>query len=538
MNAAFEPSADTASSHSHPACIPADESERLNALRRLKLLDSAPAESFDTVTRLASVAMRLPIVLVSLVDAERQWFKSRVGLEVTETPRKVSFCAYAVFERQPFIIRDATQDARFAANPLVTGPPFIRSYLGIPLYTRDRYPIGTLCGIDRQPREFGAVEIDTMSDFARIVEVFLHARELSAKTEGVLQYAMERERLFRETFEQAAVGIVHVSLNGAVLRINQRACDMLGYSHAELHAAHSFVEITHPDDAPANIEEFKRTLAGEIDSYRLELRFRRKDGVHFWAQLSVALKRTAKGRPDYAIVVIEDISERKQAQAELVQARDSLQEQVALQTCKLQESNAALLESNARLAADSVTDYLTGLPNRRIFSTRSEAAAREFRASNACYGLILMDLDDFKRINDEFGHDTGDEVLRAMGEILAGEMREPTDLAARLGGEEFAVLCQGELNEETLSNVAERIRAQIHKACFETAKGMLRFTASFGLALSQAGDASWKTIYGRADAALYEAKASGKDRVAFGRTYAKGSTQRLRTMRIASPGHD
>ncbi len=327
---------------------------------------------------------------------------------------------------------------------------------------------------------------------------------------------------------------MHVSLSGAVLRINQRACDMLGYSAAELRTL-SFMDLTHPDDVLVNIREFRRTLAGEIDSYRLEQRFERKDGGHLWAYLSVALKRTASGQPDHAIVVIEDIAERKQAQAALLLARDSLQEQVALQTRKLQEANAALLESNARLSAETVTDYLTGLANRRIFSTRSEAAAQAFRASGISYGLILMDLDDFKRINDDFGHDIGDEVLRAMGSILPAALRESTDLAARLGGEEFAVLCQGAWDEAALHGLAERIREQINKAVIETPRGTLRFTSSFGLALSQSGDADWKTIYGRADEALYEAKTAGKNRVAFGNTYTKGSTLRLKALRAAPP---
>jgi diguanylate cyclase (GGDEF)-like protein/PAS domain S-box-containing protein len=481
-------------------CMPPDEAERLAALRRLQLLDSAPAESFDTVTRLASTALRLPIVLVSLVDAERQWFKSRVGLEVAETPRQISFCAHAVYERRPFIITNAARDPRFLNNPLVTGPPHIRAYLGIPLYTRDRYPVGTLCGIDDQPREFGEREIAMMSDFAKIIEVFLHAKELSARTDSVLQYAMERERLFRETFEQAAVGIVHVSLTGAVLRINQRACDMLGYSQAELRNL-TFMDITHPEDVLVNIREFRRTLAGEIDRYRLEQRFERKQGDYLWATLSVALKRTAAGQPDYAIVVIDDLSERKQAQAALALAGD--------------------------------TDPLTGLPNRRIFSERSEAAAVAFRADGVGYGLILMDLDDFKLINNEYGHDVGDDVLRAVGSLLLTEMQGREDLAARLGGAEFALLCHGALHEETLRKLAERIRSAINALVFDAAKGPLRVTASFGVALSRPEDTDWKTLYGRADAALYEAKAYGKDRVAFGQTHAREATLRLRALPAA-----
>src|SRR5271156_5575861 len=103
------------------ACIPFDESQRLAALCNLGLLDSAPSESFDRVTRIAAELLFVPIVLVSLVDANRQWFKSKVGIATAEILRDISFCAHAVFSRQPLIIPDATKDARFAANPLVTG---------------------------------------------------------------------------------------------------------------------------------------------------------------------------------------------------------------------------------------------------------------------------------------------------------------------------------------------------------------------------------------------------------------------------------
>ena len=517
--------------------IPPDETERLDALRRLNLLDSGPAEVFDTVTRLASLALRVPIVLVSLVDANRQWFKSKVGLEVCETPRDISFCAHAVYERHPLVIGDAAQDPRFAGNPLVTGPPHIRSYLGIPLYTRDRFPIGTLCSIDRQPRNFGDTEVALMSDYAKIIEAFLHAKELATKSEGVLQYAMERERLFRETFEQAAVGIVHVSLRGDVLRVNQRACDMLGYTPAELRGL-TFLGVTHPDDVKLNVREFRRALAGEIDSYRIEQRFRCKDGHHLWALLSVALKRLPSGQPDHSIVVIDDISARKQAEAVLLMSRDSLQQQVTTQTQKLQESHDGLLACNAKLAADSGTDHLTGLPNRRSFSGRSEQAARAYATSGAPYGLVLMDLDNFKHINDEYGHDVGDEVLRAMGVLLLRQTRGSADLAARLGGEEFAVLCCGSLDENSLRGLAERIRNQILKTTFNTSKGVLRFTSSFGLSLSQPDDADWNTLYGRADAALYEAKAAGRDRIVFGDAYCQGATARVKALTTESSGLD
>jgi diguanylate cyclase len=597
MRAAFE-SADAAM---HDEGVPADEAERLVSLHRLGLLDTLPSPAFDGVTRLAAAALRVPLLLVSLVDQNRLWFKSRVGLTLRETSRRGSFCSQAILQRQPLIVRDASTD--FADNLLVHGPSRIRAYLGIPLYTRDRQPVATLCAMDTEVRDFGEVEVVVLSEFAKIAEELLASQEVASKSDGVLQYAMEREKLFRETFEQAAVGIVHTSLHGAILRTNQRACGMLGYSAAELREL-SFRHLTHPEDFAANVNEFKRALAGEIDSYRLEQRLRCKDQRYLWAAVSVTLKRTASRQPDYSIVVVDDLSAQKQTELEALKVRDAAQDKLVQQQLKLKEAaealegsqralaesqsslketqnslqdarqalaesqeallstqetlhsaqealhsnqqalldaqamqreaQAALQSSNAKLAAESATDALTVLPNRRTFSRRSEQAAQALRNSKKPYGLILLDLDGLKQINDEYGHDVGDEVLRSLGNILNSQLRNSSDMAARLGGDEFGILCFGDINEQTLHDVAERIHTQIGKEPLATPKGLLRFAGSFGLALSMPDDPDWKTLYGRADAALREAKAAGKDRISFGRSQSKNATARLRALSVPS----
>jgi PAS domain S-box-containing protein len=156
-----------------PAAIPADESERLAALYAMNILDTAPTPALDTVTRLASSTLCVPVVLVSLVDEKRQWFKSRVGLDAPQTGRDESFCAHAVFDRRPLIVRDAALDPRFAGNPLVVGPLHYRAYMGVPLFTRNGQAIGALCAIDVRPREFADADLATLRGFAVIVEEFL-----------------------------------------------------------------------------------------------------------------------------------------------------------------------------------------------------------------------------------------------------------------------------------------------------------------------------------------------------------------------------
>jgi GAF domain-containing protein len=155
--------------------IPDNEQARLAALRKLVILDTPPTETLDQVTRTCARMLRVPITLVSLVDENRQWFKSRVGLDAQETPRDVSFCGHVVAANQPLIVSDACTDPRFDDNPLVTGGPRLRAYLGVPVHSPDGLPIGTLCAADHRPREFTPDEIEAMVRMGRLVSRLLGA---------------------------------------------------------------------------------------------------------------------------------------------------------------------------------------------------------------------------------------------------------------------------------------------------------------------------------------------------------------------------
>ena len=147
-----------------------DEADRLAELRSLGLLDSAPDERFDRITRMAQRVFDVPIALVSLIDEDRQWFKSRQGLDAPETPRSAAFCAHAIAGDGVMVVEDAWEDERFAGNPLVVGEPQIRFYAGAPIAGPDGHPLGTLCVIDREPRTLEAGERRTLEDLAEMVE--------------------------------------------------------------------------------------------------------------------------------------------------------------------------------------------------------------------------------------------------------------------------------------------------------------------------------------------------------------------------------
>lgn len=166
--------------------IPADEQTRLETLRALRLLDTAPEERFDRLTRLAKRMFGVPISLVSLVDTNRQWFKSRQGLDACETSREVSFCGHAILGDDVLLIPDARNDTRFADNPLVVNDPNIAFYAGCPLRVTNGSKIGTLCLIDREPREFSEEDIGLLRDLAAMAEQEIAAVQLSTLDELTL----------------------------------------------------------------------------------------------------------------------------------------------------------------------------------------------------------------------------------------------------------------------------------------------------------------------------------------------------------------
>ena len=162
---------------------PENEEARLKTLCSLNILDSDAEERFDRLTRLAKRMFSVPIALVCLIDEQRQWFKSCVGLNVRETPRDISFCGHAIFNEKLFVIEDASKDERFADNPLVLESPYIRFYAGYPLHFMDGSCLGTLCIIDTQPRTMDKEDIEALKDLAELAERELAAMQLATLDE-------------------------------------------------------------------------------------------------------------------------------------------------------------------------------------------------------------------------------------------------------------------------------------------------------------------------------------------------------------------
>ena len=258
---------------------PANEIERLAALRSLGLLDTPPEQRFNRITRTAARIFKVPIALVSLVDAERQWFKSRYGLHTSETPRSVSFCGHAILQESALVVEDALSDARFADNPLVTGVPRVRFYAGQPLNGPKGIKFGTLCLIDHEPREFSAHDLLTLADMAGWVE-----RELNLETEQ--QAARARLNSVLATVSEA---VLVAAGDGSIETMNILAAQLFGYDAHELVGVSLDALLPGPNPPPDEAGFLRRLQQVPQWSERSSLDWsgRRKDGSRFAASATV-----------------------------------------------------------------------------------------------------------------------------------------------------------------------------------------------------------------------------------------------------------
>lgn len=284
--------------------IPADETKRVQALRDLNILDTPTEDRFDRLTRIAQHILQVPIALVSLVDTDRQWFKSRQGLDASETPRDISFCGHAILGTEVFVVADAATDPRFADNPLVLSAPNIRFYAGAPLTLRSGERVGTLCAIDRQPKQVSGAQMAALQDLAACVV---------EEMERVLQ-RQEFEKsaqLVQSIVETVIDGIITIDSNGTVQSFNSAAERLFGYSPTEVIGKN--VKLLMPQSYAAEhdgyLSHYRETREPRVIGIGREVVGQRKDGTVF--PMDLAVSEMQQPGQTLFVGIVRDITERK-----------------------------------------------------------------------------------------------------------------------------------------------------------------------------------------------------------------------------------
>jgi PAS domain S-box-containing protein len=303
------------------APLPADEAARLKRLHELLVLDTPAEPLFDTLTQLAARSCEVPIALISLVDTERQWFKSCIGLPgTTETSRDAAFCAHAVLNHAVMVVPDAALDPRFADNPLVTGEPHIRFYAGAPLEMPSGERLGTLCVIDRQARALSDSQLHDLQDLATAVVQALLMRERSLQTawSATNRYAED----FRVLAEASPLGVFRTDAEGACLYTNHAWQGIYGLSLADS-LGHGWAQTLHPEDRAAVFERW-RSDAQAGRGFDMQFRVQRSDGSVRSVHSRARQVANEQGAVDGFVGVVEDISLRLQREQRLATERELL----------------------------------------------------------------------------------------------------------------------------------------------------------------------------------------------------------------------
>jgi diguanylate cyclase (GGDEF)-like protein/PAS domain S-box-containing protein len=354
----------------------------------------------------------------------------------------------------------------------------IRSMVVVPLIHGEE-SVGQIQVYSHAPNAFTKEDLNTL-ELLRVVlsSAMSQAAELAAKREQIEALAR-----FQIVYQGAAIGMTIVSADARNIAANPAFEEMLGYTSEEL-ATMTIRDYTHPDDIEHNLEVFDEMMAGERDFYRLEKRFYRKDGGLVWGQVAAALERDAEGKPKFVISMVENITERKQA------------------------------EEQIRYIA--YHDKLTALPNRILFEEMLEMAISRARRHDLGVGVIYLDLDNFKLVNDSLGHHAGDLLLVQLADRLRACTRE-TDLVARQGGDEFLLLLsdldRGPVDApsgiDSALAVAESVAARVHDALrtpFDLNGTEFFVSGSMGISLFPQDAADADTLLKNADAAMYQSK--------------------------------
>ena len=448
-----------------------------DSLRLYYKLEEDVQRSLDRVVRHCAKQFDCEVSLVTMLEARRQCFLARVGIDLTETPIEMSFCRHAVADQTPLLVGDTHAEAIFAENALVTGAPYVRSYVGVPLRLKTGEYLGTLCLADSRPNRFTKSHLHelmehaaTVEDLLRLHAISAEAAELQARLESQNETLARASRLWAQAESLAKIGAWEMEVETGTLHWSREVFSIYGLECGEVPS----VEVCIGHYA-AEYRELVVELVGRAiekhETYAFDADLVAADGTVKRVRSTGEYMASDGHGPARVVGVIQDISE-------------SYRNELAL-----------------RHAANH--DSLTGMLNRAAFDRELKQRIGEIEPDCDFGTLVLLDLDGFKDLNDTFGHLTGDAILVEIAERLT-RAAPPRSIVARWGGDEFAVILPNYHIAGQARRAAERMLDAV-KYCARIGGRSFDISATAGMAPIEKEVGPQETIR-RADTALYHAK--------------------------------
>jgi diguanylate cyclase (GGDEF)-like protein len=460
------------------------EGGRIKALKKLRILDTPKQACFDRITRHCADIIGCEIALISLVDSNRQWFLSKLGIEGTEAPREISFCNYAIDQGCQILIPDASKDVRFRSNPLTISGPRIRSYLGQPIQSPSGHFIGTLCVADSRPNKFSQDHTTLLQSLGATVEDLISLHEAKIEAEKILSVSVAQTadlRKLNRIFEQAE----------KVAKIGAWEFDFESETFSGSDEAYKIFQLSKSDKI--DIERVVASYASEDrDVVRLNLKNAVDERQEFDFEATLCPQYGSQKR----VRVIGGFVAGNCAQPSRL---------VGL----LQDTTETYL---SRAAVQRAADYdsLTGVFNRHAFDKFLNENIKRSQEGKKQLTLLMFDLNGFKDVNDTFGHLVGDVVLEETSERLS-KAKPKGSILARWGGDEFALILPLDTSADEARQIAETILKRIEKR-IEISSHSLELSATCGIARLESRMGA-KELVRRADTALYFGKKREPGRV-------------------------
>ena len=476
------------------------EEERIARLLGYDILDSTDDPLLDRLTKMAAEITGTPISLITLIDDKRQWIKSRYGIELRETSREDAFCSYTILEPKgaELVVKDAQKDKRFNDNKYVTGDPYIRFYAGVPLDAGDGLAIGSLCVIDQKPSSLSQEQIKALHSLAAIAMDYIAIHRSNRELTNLLMREKEvYSNLLRASSEMA---------------IEAPTFD---------DALHSLIDHLDPNLGYLSCRIRNMQTGGTTGIIYNPLLPKDPELPLLWVQLDSAPQHptgdTAKTdfistgalRPEFSYLVVPvRIRDRLVAVIELIYPDHRKMDSRIREVFDIMATNLGIVAErelvNLELKKQATHDGLTGAANRIVFMAQLERAIAEADQNYPSSALLFVDLDGFKEVNDNFGHQIGDRLLIEVTQRLKGICRGE-DLMGRLSGDEFVLIVSGISDRKDLERVLERIHRHLAMPII-LGELEIRIGSSIGCCMVESNEISSSELIRRAEEAMYLVK--------------------------------